>query len=129
MNGHVLVQRDITKCKNVVRSLKIFLLENHRAKIAQIYKKTSWRSADSSLYKLWSSGVEMGHNRGNNFTWVYWKESFKMKHLTNFNQTWYKPFLHERNSSIFKSRAKSSSKGDNHKSAKIGWVMYRTKVP
>jgi hypothetical protein len=45
-------------------------------------------------------------------------------HLTNFNQTWYKPFLHEGNSSLFKLRGNSSSKGDNHKSTKIGWVIY-----
>jgi hypothetical protein len=44
-------------------------------------------------------------------TCVYWIESFKLKHLANFNQTWYKPFLHEENSSLFKWRTKSSSKG------------------
>jgi hypothetical protein len=63
----------------------------------------------------------MGDRRGGTiFTFVYWKESFKMKHLANFNQTWNKHFLHDGNSSVFKRRFKSSSKGDNHKSAKIG---------
>jgi hypothetical protein len=28
------------------------------------------------------------HKRGNCFTFVYWKESFKMKHLASFNKTW-----------------------------------------
>jgi hypothetical protein len=30
------------------------------------------------------------------------KNVLKMKNLANFNQTWYKPFLLERNSSLFK---------------------------
>jgi hypothetical protein len=36
------------------------------------------------------------------FAFLYWKESFKMKHLANFSQTWYKRFLHDGNSSLFK---------------------------
>jgi hypothetical protein len=40
-----------------------FLLENHRARIAQICMKALWHCANSSLYKLWSLGVWRGHNR------------------------------------------------------------------
>jgi hypothetical protein len=36
------------------------------------------------------------------FTCVCWKKSFKMKHQANFNKTWYKHFLHDGNSSLFK---------------------------
>jgi hypothetical protein len=55
----------------------------------------------------------VGDTRGETiFSFVNWKESFtcKMKHLANFNQTWYKLFLHEGN----------SSNSSNHKSAKVG---------
>jgi hypothetical protein len=69
-----------------------------------------------SLYKLWSpEGQGWGHKRGNYLYTVYWKECFKMKHQTNFNQTWNKHFLQYWNSNLFKWRFKSSSKGDYHK--------------
>jgi hypothetical protein len=46
---------------------------------------------------------EVGDRRGETiFTFAYWKEFFKMKHLANFNQTWNKHFLHNGNSSLFK---------------------------
>jgi hypothetical protein len=109
------------KCKNLARSLKRFLLQNHWARIAHIFMKAFWDSANLSLYKLWSPRVKVGDTRGGTiFTFVYWKESFKMKHQANFNQTWNKHFLHDWNSDLFKWRFKSSSKGENHKNAKIG---------
>jgi hypothetical protein len=59
----------------------------------------------------------VGDKRGETiFTFVYWKESFKMKNLANFNQTWYKHFLHDDNSSLFS----LFQRGHNHKNAKIG---------
>jgi hypothetical protein len=72
-------------------------------------------SADSSLYKVWSPGVGKDHNRGNSFYMCILEKIFWMRHLVNFNQTWYKSFLHEGNSSLFKWRVKSSSKGG-------GWI-------
>jgi hypothetical protein len=40
---------------------------------------------------------------GNYFhMWILEKKSFKIKDLANFNQTWYKHFLHDGNSSLFK---------------------------
>jgi hypothetical protein len=87
---------------------KKFFLQNHWAKIAHIYMKGFWDSAYLILYKLWSSRVKVGDTRGETiFTFVYWKESFKMKHLANFNQTWSKTFLHDGNSSLFKWRCKN----------------------
>jgi hypothetical protein len=47
--------------------LKMFFLENHWARIVQIYMKASWHSVDSFLYKLWSPGVGGEHDRGSNF--------------------------------------------------------------
>jgi hypothetical protein len=65
-----------------------FFPENHWSKIVHIYMKAFWHSADLSLYKLWSPSVKVGDSRGETIlTFVYWKESFKMKHLANFNQT------------------------------------------
>jgi hypothetical protein len=50
-----------------------------------------------------------GHKMENYFTFVYWKESFKMKHLANFKL--YRYILHDGNSSLFKEgSSKSSSK-------------------
>jgi hypothetical protein len=38
--------------------------------------------------------VKVGDTIGETiFTFAYWKEFFKMKHLPNFNQTWNKHFL------------------------------------
>jgi hypothetical protein len=38
----------------------------------------------------------VGDTRGETIcTFVYWKQSFKMKQLSIFNQTWYKHFLDE----------------------------------
>ena len=50
------------------------------------------------------------------------------------NQTWCKLFLGKKNSNLFKWRISFSSKGGNHKNAKIGWVhlkflFSRTTVP
>jgi hypothetical protein len=58
---------------------------------------------------------------GTIFTFVYWKESFKMKHQANFNQTWNKHFLHvligiQIYSVLFKG-------GDNHKN-RVGSFKY-----
>jgi hypothetical protein len=80
-------------------------LKNHRARRAHIYMKSFWHSADLRLHKLWFPG-----SRGLGCTCIYWKECFKMKHLANFNQTWYKPFLHEGNSSLFKMKVPSPLK-------------------
>jgi hypothetical protein len=75
----------------------------HWARIIHIYMKAFWDSAGLSLYKLLSPRVKVGDKRGETiFTFVYWKESFKRKHLANFNQTWYKHFLHDGSSSLFK---------------------------
>jgi hypothetical protein len=63
--------------------------------------KACWDSADLSLYKLLTLRVKVVGKRGET-NLKYWKESFKMKHLANFNQTWYKHFLHDGNSSFFK---------------------------
>jgi hypothetical protein len=54
---------------------------------------------------------------------IYWKESFKMKHQANFNQTWNKHFLYDWNSNLLKWRFKSSSKGDNHEN-RVGSFKY-----
>jgi hypothetical protein len=46
-----------------------------------------------------------GHKGGELFLhWYihYWKESYNMKHLANFNQTRYNHILHDGNSSLFK---------------------------
>jgi hypothetical protein len=48
---------------------------------------------------------------GTIFTFVYWKESFKMKHEANFNQTLNKHFLHNWNSNEGSSPLQ---RGDNH---------------
>jgi hypothetical protein len=48
-------------CKNA--KYKKLVLENHRARKAQIYMKASRHSAESSLFKSWSPGVGRGHNR------------------------------------------------------------------
>jgi hypothetical protein len=57
---------------------------------------------------------QVGDTRGGTiFTFVYWKESFKMKHQANFNQTWNKYFLHDWNSNPLQRRV-------NHENAKIG---------
>jgi hypothetical protein len=67
---------------------KSFFIENHWARKTHIYMKAFWDSALLSLYKLWSPRVNMGDTKGGTiYTFVYWKESFKMKHLVNFNQT------------------------------------------
>jgi hypothetical protein len=71
-------------------------------------------------FKLVQISVPDGR-REEYFYMSIFEKSFKMNHLTNFNQTWFKLFLHEWNSSLLKWRFKSFSKGDNHKSAKI-WV-------
>jgi hypothetical protein len=82
--GQALVKGEIiTKCKYGMRSLKNFLLENHWARIAQLYMKVSWHGADSSLYKWWSSLVGRDHDRGNNFYTCILKRIFRMKHLAN----------------------------------------------
>jgi hypothetical protein len=73
---------------------KVFFLENHWAKIAHIYMKAFWHSADLSLYKLLSPRVEVEDTKGETiFTFLDWKKSFKMKHRANFHQTWYKHYL------------------------------------
>jgi hypothetical protein len=91
MNGHVPVKFNIiTKMQKSLK--KNIFLEIHWARQAQIYIKASGHSAYSSLYK-WGEII---------FTSVYWKELVRRKNLANFNQTWYKSFLHERNSSLFK---------------------------
>jgi hypothetical protein len=75
--------------------------------------KAFWDSADLSLYKLWSQMVKVGDTRGETiFTFAYRREFLEMKHLPNFNRTWNKHFLHDGNSSLFKWRSKSSSKGE-----------------
>jgi hypothetical protein len=44
-----------------------------------------------------------GSQEGKQFLHDYiGKNLLEMKHLANFNQTWYKPLLHEGNSSLFK---------------------------
>jgi hypothetical protein len=69
--------------KNGVRSMKNVLLSNlHES------------------FLTWSSGVGRANKRGNYF--YMYTESFKMKHLANFNQTCYKPLLFEGNSSLMK---------------------------
>jgi hypothetical protein len=53
--------------------LKIFFLENHWAKVAHIYMKSFWHSADLSFYKLWSPRVKVEDTREKTiFTFVYW---------------------------------------------------------
>jgi hypothetical protein len=86
IKGQVLFKGElITKCKSGMRSLKNLLLENHQTRIAQIYTKASWHSADTSLCK-WSLGAGRGHSRGNYFYMCILEESFEMKHLVNFNK-------------------------------------------
>jgi hypothetical protein len=67
------------------------------------------------LYKLWSLRDKVGDRREE-----YWKEAFEMKHLANFNPIWYKKFLHDGDSSLFKEGSSPLQRGDNHKSAKVG---------
>ena len=62
---------------------------------------------------------------GTIFTFEYWKESFKMKHQANFNQTWNKHFLHVLIGIQIYSNEGSSplQRGDNHKN-RVGSSKY-----
>jgi hypothetical protein len=73
------------------------------------------------LYKSWSPGVRWGHNGGKPFLHVFVleKKSFTQNQQANFNQTWYKSSPSERNLELYKSRARFSSKRDNHKNSKV----------
>jgi hypothetical protein len=72
-----LQREDNHKIKNLLRSLKNFLLENDRTKIAQIDMKAFWHSADLSLYKIWYPGVGRGHKGGNCFYTCILKEIYR----------------------------------------------------
>jgi hypothetical protein len=45
------------------------------------------------------------------FTFVYWKESFKIKYLANFNQTWYTHFLHDGKIQVYSNEVQVLFKG------------------
>jgi hypothetical protein len=45
------------------------------------------------LFKQWSPGVRRGHNRENN---ILKQNNLLQNQLANFNQTWYKSFLGNR---------------------------------
>jgi hypothetical protein len=87
----------------LARLLKKIFLENHWARITHIFMTAFWDSADLSLYKLWSRRVKVGDSRGELFLLLKCNQA-------NFNQTWNKHFLHDKNSNLFKWRFKSSSK-------------------
>jgi hypothetical protein len=89
------------------------LLTNHKARRAQIYTKAFLNTANSSLYKSWSPGLEGATMGKHNFTCVYCgeKKSFLQNQQANFNQTWYKFFLGKSDLRFYKSKVRSSSKG------------------
>ena len=98
--------------KNRVGSFKNLLLQNHWARRAHIYMKAFWYNVDSSLYKPWSPGVGRGHNRENYiYICLYWTNLLLQNQQANFNQTWHKSSLGKGNSKLYKSRARSFSKG------------------
>jgi hypothetical protein len=49
------------------------------------------------------------------------KNLLLQKQQANFNKTWYKSSLGKGNSKLYKSRARSFQRGDNHKNAKMRW--------
>ena len=63
---------------------------------------------------------QVGGHRGKTiFTFVFWKESFKMKLLANFNQTWYKHICMMEIQVYSNEGASPLQRRNNHKSAKI----------
>jgi hypothetical protein len=67
--------------------------------------------------------VGRGHKRENNFYMCILElESFKMKHLANFYQTWYKPF---KGIQVYSNEEPSPlQRGIINKSAKIRWGYF-----
>jgi hypothetical protein len=62
-------------------------------------------------------GQVAGHKKGNYFTFVYWKESFKMKHRANGTNIYYMVEI-QVYSNEDPSPLQGVGEGDNHKRAK-----------
>jgi hypothetical protein len=91
--------RQSQKCKNRVGSVKNLPLTNHKARNIRFTQKPL-----DIMKKSWSPGVGWGHDGENHF---YMKTSFLQNQQANFNQT----SSGKRYLKLYKSRAKSSSKG------------------
>jgi hypothetical protein len=52
------------------------------------------------------------------------KKNLLQNQQANFNQTWYKSSLGKGNSKLYKLRARSSSKGNNHKNGEESFKIF-----